>query len=105
MGRKTRPARTPEQREAQLVNLAMDSAEKLMNEGKASSQVITHFLKLGTLRNQLEIEKLRKDTELSSAKIKTMELQQRSDEKYEQALNAFRIYSGDEYGEEEEYYD
>lgn len=101
MSRKIAPARTPEQREAQLINLAMDSAEEMLKNKRASSQVVTHFLKLGTLRNQLEIEKLRKDTELSNAKIKSMELQQRSDEKYEAALNAFRRYEGEEYDDEE----
>ena len=43
-----RPALTPEAKENQMISLAMHCAEKQMREGTASSQVITHFLKLGT---------------------------------------------------------
>ena len=42
------PAKTPKGRENQLISLAVDLAEKQLQEGTASSQVITHFLKLGT---------------------------------------------------------
>ena len=45
--RKTRAALTPEARENQLIARAIDLAEKQLMEGTASSQVITHFLKLG----------------------------------------------------------
>lgn len=102
---KRAPARTPEQRESQLINLAMDSAEKMMTSGKPPSQVVTHFLKLATSRNQLEIEKMRADTELARSKIEAMKMQQRSGEEYEKALNAFRSYSGDDYDEEWDDYD
>lgn len=95
--RKTAPARTPEQRESQLISLAMDNAERMMREGNAPSQVVTHFLKLATSKNTLELEKLRADKELAEAKVVDMQMRQRTDEKYEAALNAFRIYSGEEY--------
>ena len=52
------PATTPEARENQMVSLAIDLAEKQLAEGTASSQVITHYLKLATSREQLEKEKL-----------------------------------------------
>ena len=54
-----RPALTPEAKENQMISLAMHCAEKQMREGTASSQVITHFLKLGTEKAKLEREKLR----------------------------------------------
>ena len=47
------PAKTPEGRENQLISLAVNLAEKQLQEGTASSQVITHFLKLGTERERL----------------------------------------------------
>ena len=51
MGKRTiRPALTPESRENQMIALAIDLAEKQLQEGTASSQVITHFLKLGTTK-------------------------------------------------------
>lgn len=99
MARKRAPARTPEQREAQLINLSMDCAEEMLKSGKAPSQVVTHFLKLATVERKLELEKLKSDTDLSRAKVESIERQQRTDEKYEAALNAFRIYTGEDYDE------
>ena len=52
--RKIRPALTPEARENQMIALAVDLAEKQLLEGTASSQVITHYLKLGTTKEKLE---------------------------------------------------
>ena len=59
-----RPALTPEARENQLIQLAMDRAEEQLLKGTASSQVITHFLKLGSTREKLEQESLKKTMEL-----------------------------------------
>lgn len=95
--RKIPPARTPEQRESQLINLAMENAERQMMEGTASSQVITHFLKLGTAKYQYEIDKLKTDRDLGQAKIDSIHRQENTDEKYQEALEAFRLYSGEEY--------
>ena len=58
---KMRPALTPEARENQCISLAMDLAEQQLRDGTASSQVITHFLKAGATRAELEKEKLRKE--------------------------------------------
>lgn len=55
---KRRAASTPEAREQQLIALAVDLAEKQLIEGTASSQVISHFLKLGSIRAQIEKELL-----------------------------------------------
>ena len=49
-----RPALTPEARENQLISLASDLAEKQLREGTASSQVITHYLKLGSTKERIE---------------------------------------------------
>ena len=57
-GRRMRPALTPEARENQLVSLAVDLAEQQLRDGTASSQVITHYLKLGSTKERLEKEKL-----------------------------------------------
>ena len=58
---KTRPALTPEARENQLVSLSVDAAEKALINGTASSQVIVHFLRLGSIKTQLENEKLKRE--------------------------------------------
>lgn len=92
--RKPRPALTPEARENQLISRAVDLAEQQMIDGTASSQVITHYLKLGTMKNQLELEKLRQENELLKAKTEAMQSMQKTEELYREALHAMRNYSG-----------
>lgn len=98
-----RPAETVEGRENQLIALATDLAERQMIEGSASAQVITHFLKLGTTREQLEQEKIRHENLLLSAKREQLASQQRIEELYSEALNAFKVYRGEEDMELPEY--
>jgi hypothetical protein len=92
--KKRRPALTPEGREHQLVDLAVDLAEKQMRNGTATSQVISHYLKLGSTREQLEQERLRHENELTKAKVEAIASQQRQEELYAEALLAMRAYSG-----------
>lgn len=88
------PAKTPEARENQMIALAVDLAEKQLREGTASSQVITHYLKLGTTREKLEKEKLAKENALLAAKTDAIHSAQKVEELYTQALSAMKIYSG-----------
>ena len=87
--RMMRPALTPEARENQLVSLAVDLAEKQLREGTASSQVITHYLKLGSTKEILEKQK-----ELIEAKTQNLKSIENSEKLYADALKAFRGYSG-----------
>lgn len=89
-----RPATTPEARENQMINLAIDLAEKQLMEGTASSQVMTHFLKLATTKEKLEKEKLAKENELLKAKTEAIQSAKRVEELYTDALNAMKTYSG-----------
>lgn len=92
--RKRRPARTSENREKQLVSLAIDLAEKQLAEGTASSQVITHYLKLGSTRELLEQERLRNENELLQSKVEALASAKRVEELYASALDAMRAYTG-----------
>ena len=92
--KKLRPALTPEARENQLISLAVDLAEKQLQEGTASSQVITHYLKLGSTRERLEKERLRKENKLLDAKAKSYQSVEEVKEIYENALKAMKSYSG-----------
>lgn len=93
--KKTRPpAKTPEGRENQLISLAVDLAEKQLMEGTASAQVITHYLKLGTTREELEKEKLKRENELLKAKAEAYQSSKEVEKLYQQALAAMRSYSG-----------
>lgn len=87
-------ASSPEARENQLISLAVDLAEQQLIDGTASSQVITHYLKLGTYKEKLEIEKLHHETELLKAKTEAIESAKRIDEMYAEALRAMKEYSG-----------
>jgi len=100
--RKMRPALTPEARENQMISLAVDLAEKQLIEGTASSQVITHYLKLGTMNHKLELEKLQKENELLKAKTESIQSAQRMDELYAEAIRAMGSYQGREESEEDD---
>ena len=99
--RKRRPALSPEARENQLISLAVDLAEKQLQEGTASSQVITHYLKLGSTKERLEKEKLEEENKLLRAKTENLQSQKRVEELYSEAIKAMRNYNGQ--GEPDEY--
>ena len=98
--KKIRPALTPEARENQLISLAVDLAEKQLMEGTASSQVITHYLKLGSTKERIEKEILEKQKELISAKTENLKSAKRIEELYTNAIEAMRRYGG--HGDEDE---
>lgn len=92
--KKTRPALTPEARENQMIALAIKCAEKQLQEGTASSQVVTHYLKLGSTKERLEKEIMEKQKELIEAKTQALKSAQRIEELYTNALAAMKDYSG-----------
>ena len=92
--RRRPPAMTPEARENQLIALAVDLAEKQLSEGIASSQVITHYLKLGSTKERIEKEILQEQKELLKAKTEAIQSGKRVEELYSNALNAMRLYGG-----------
>ena len=92
--RKSRPAISPESRENQMIALAVDLAEKQLRDGTASSQVITHFLKLATVQEKLKNDKLVAENKLLKAKAEMIESQERSEELYANAIKAMKNYCG-----------
>lgn len=101
--KRRRPGLTPEARENQLIADAYDLAEKQIREGTASSQIITHFLKMGNTKMELEKEKLRNETELIIAKREAIQSSQHTEELYKNAIKAMQRYSGQGVSEEDEY--
>lgn len=89
-----RPAMTEEGRENQLVSLAIDLAERQLVDGTATSQVITHYLKLGSTREKLEQERLQRENELLTARVETLASAKKIEELYAAALDAMRDYAG-----------
>lgn len=89
-----RPASTPEQRENQLIALAVDLTERQLREGTASAQVITHYLKLGSSREKLEQERLSHEVGFLKIKGEALASEKRVESLYAEAISAFKAYSG-----------
>ena len=92
--KKIRPALTPEARENQMISLAVDLAERQLLDGTASSQVITHFLKLGSSKEKLERERLEEENKLLKAKTEELKSRKNTEEQYRKAIEAMKLYSG-----------
>lgn len=92
--RRQPPATTPEGRERQIVAAAYDLAEQQIQNGEASSQVITHFLKLGSTREHLEQLRMEEEIKLMKAKAELLETQKNMESLIGDALEAFKSYSG-----------
>lgn len=89
-------------RENQIISKAYDLAEQKILDGTASSQVITYFLKLGSLKEEREKEKLQEEIKLLKAKTKNLESASSGEALYKEAINAFKRYNGEEYNDEYE---
>ena len=86
------PAHSIEEREAQMISLAVDLAEKQLREGTASAQVITHYLKLGSTRERIEKEIMEEQKKLLEAKTDAIQSSQRIEELYSNAIAAMQSY-------------
>ena len=92
--RRRKPATSPEARENEISSSAYDLAEEQIKTGTASSQVITHFLKMGSSRERLEQQRIAHENELLQVKREQIENQSRIEELYSAAIDAMRAYSG-----------
>ena len=102
---RSRPAMSPEAVENRLINKAYKSVEKRIDKGEATAAELVHFLKLGSTKEQLELEKLKKENELLRAKTESIQSQKEIKELYTEAIKAFRTYSGMPESEDEDYID
>lgn len=100
--RKIRPALTPEGRMNQLTSLAIDGVEKRLINGTASAAEYVHFLKLASLKEKKELEKLELEKQLLKAKTDNLKSQKSSEELYARALQAMNLYAGKVIEEEDE---
>jgi hypothetical protein len=94
--KKRAPGATLESRENQLINLTIALAEKQIRDGTASSQVMTHFLKLGSTKERLEKEKISNENLLLQAKVLSITSQKTAEEMTAKAMIAMGIYRGEE---------
>lgn len=90
------PARSPEEWERRLSAKAYEVAEQQMEDGTASAQVITHFLKAGSSRELLEQERLRMEAKLAQAKVDQLAALEKREELFTEAIRAMRSYQDGE---------
>lgn len=88
------PAKTLESRENQLIELAVDTAERQLKEGTAPPSVVLHYLRLGTSREQLDKQKKSAEVELLEAKTNAYHSNERIEELYNEAISAMQNYAG-----------
>lgn len=93
-GKSRPPAKTAEARESQLIALAVNCVEERMRNGTASAQEYIHFLKLASTKEQLELEKLKRENELLATKKDVLESSKKMEEAYTKAIEAMRSYTG-----------
>lgn len=103
--KKMRPALDPDARENQMISRAMDLAEQQLMDGTASSQVITHFLKLGTAKARLEKKMLEEQVELTKAKTQSYRSMEQTEALINNAIRAMKSYQGSVFDDSEEIYD
>lgn len=98
--RKGRPPTSPKEREDEMINLAMKLAEEQLRNGTATPSVIVHYLKLGSTRGMIENDMLEKKSELLTAQKEKIESDKRIEDLYEKAIDAMRLYGGQDDGDE-----
>lgn len=89
-----RPASSPQNRENQLIDLAMGLVEDRIRSGMASDSLLVQICRMGSSREKLEKEHLRVQNELARAKTHSIESADKMDAMYQQAMEAMRTYSG-----------
>lgn len=99
------PSMSEEAREQQMINLAVNEAEYQLRNHTASSQVITHYLKLGTQKEKREREKLEEEIKLLRAKTEELQAVKNTQQLYAEAISAFGIYSGKDEGDQNNEYE
>lgn len=92
--RPRRRAQTPEERENQLIALALDRVEERMLNGTASGQEYVQFIRMASSKARAENEKLKLELDLIKAKTENLRQQQRTEELFANAISAFKRYSG-----------
>lgn len=99
------PGATAEARENELIALAYNLAEQRLLNGTATSQEVVHFLKMGSMRQREELEKLKKENELLVAKTEAIHSSTANESAYREVIDALRSYQPTQDDGEDEYYD
>lgn len=87
------PALNDESQESKLISLAFKQAQRELEEQTASSQVVTHFLRLGSQRAKVELRKLELENKLLEEKILSERSGQELTNMLGEVLAALKSYS------------
>lgn len=97
-----KPSLSPEAQENRMIALAVNLAEQQLRDGTASSQVISHYLKLGSTKAKLEKEILEKQKDLLTAKADSIRSNDELRGMYAEAIRAMSKYQGSNTGDIED---
>lgn len=100
--RPMRPAIDPDNREQQLISLAVDLVEQRLRDGTASAQETVHYLKLASSKTKVDLERAKLENELIRAKTQNLKDQADMKTLYLNAIEAMKRYSGHGSSVEEE---
>lgn len=89
----TTPPTNLESAQNKLASLAVDLAMKRLEDGTASSQIISQCLKFATIQAQLELEQAQLQNRLLEAKIKREQETGQILEMQNEVLRALRSYA------------
>lgn len=103
--RRHSPAKTPEEYEGVLISKSLKLIERQIDDGSVSSTVLSIYAKAGTERDRLEKERLRNENDVLRKKLETMEAAIDVKNLMEDALNAFKGYSGKSDMDDDDFYD
>lgn len=82
----------PEDRENQMVALAMDLAEQQLRDGTASPSIIAHFLKVGSSNNAVETTLKKSQAVLAESKAQSIKQAELNKNTAEAAIEAMKRY-------------
>lgn len=92
--RKRAKAVTPEQRNNQMIDMSYDAAEQMIASGKATSQLLVHFLKQGTAKDMVELKRLEVEVRLKEAQAASLAATEDIKEMISAATLAMTEYKG-----------
>jgi len=98
------PPSTDEAAEAKLIALAFAQAQKELENQTASSQVVSHFLKLGSQRAQVELAKLELENRLLEEKIAAERSGAQINEMFTEVMAALKSYTVSPPGVDDDYF-
>ena len=89
------PSLDDEELENKLIALAYKQSEQQLMEGTASSQIVTHFLKLGTRKAELELEQAKLQNRLLEEKIISEQSAAEINQMFIDVMNELKNYKSD----------